>query len=405
MFRSIVHRYGIQYPVMQDEGLAMWKAYGIHRWPSFVLIGPTGRVVTKASGHDSLQAVLSIFEDAKTYYTDRDLFLPQAIMTKSFKAPYSFLSYPSYDTTNDNETIIVIADSGHHRLLVTSTSGEILYMIGSGRKGLEDGAFSESSFVDPKGLCFVGNKLYVSDYNAPYIRCVDFDKKHVSTLFSYQNLAMTASPNRQIFPLKGITSLAHYKDHLYLSSASQNRIYRLSLETQEVVPFVGSGFHNLLDEVAPLAQLAQPRDLAISRGRLYFVDSSSSSLRWVSLTKPEVVQTMGGKGLFVFGDTDGVSSEVRLQYPLGLGLDYPYAYLADTYNSKIKQFNLATLEMVSLETDKTRYVSDDGSMSGFNMPSSVAQINNKLFISDTYNHRVRIYDLKINKVSNFELVL
>ena len=58
---------------------------------------------------------------------------------------------------------VVIADSGHHRLLVTDMSGQKATVIGSGQAGRQDGSLSQASFHDPQGMVLNGDTLYVAD--------------------------------------------------------------------------------------------------------------------------------------------------------------------------------------------------------------------------------------------------
>src|SRR5262249_16907446 len=72
----------------------------------------------------------------------------------------------------------------------------------------------------------------------------------------------------------------------------------------------------------------------------FFADSEISSVRSGSLNPSGNVGTIVGKGLFDFGDVDGVGDSVRLQHPLGVVYVKGSLYVADTYNHKIKQINL-----------------------------------------------------------------
>ena len=48
------------------------------------------------------------------------------------------------------------------------------------------------------------------------------------------------------------------------------------------------------------------------------------------------MKTIIGEGLFEFGDQDGTGPQVRLQHPLGVAQHQDRLYVADTYNHKIK---------------------------------------------------------------------
>lgn len=113
-----------------------------------------------------------------------------------------------------------------------------------------------------------------------------------------------------------------------------------------------------------IAALAQPSGISVGiyqeEDVLFFADSESSSIRCIPLswlTNPETKSSsqtiVGGDpknqfNLTCFGDTDGASPNARLAHPLGvcffgkMGL-----FVADTYNHKIKLIDLKLNQIVT----------------------------------------------------------
>ena len=113
---------------------------------------------------------------------------------------------------------------------------------------------------------------------------------------------------------------------------------------------------------------------------------------------------MIGKGLFEFGDKDGFVDEARLQHPLGVAWSNGKIYLADTYNHRVKIIDPAAKTSVAfLGTGKPGW--EDGLKPSFNEPGglSVAAVAGKLYIADTNNHQIRVADLKTGKVRTLKL--
>ena len=64
--KTALVRFGIKYPVAQDNNFATWKAYDNQYWPSIYLIDRTGKVVLKHAGEgryeeteDAIRSLLS----------------------------------------------------------------------------------------------------------------------------------------------------------------------------------------------------------------------------------------------------------------------------------------------------------------------------------------------------------
>ena len=58
--------------------------------------------------------------------------------------------------------------------------------------------------------------------------------------------------------------------------------------------------------------------------------------RRVDLPPKNTITTPAGGKLFDFGDKDGTGDAVRLQHPQGIATDGERVYIADTYNHRIK---------------------------------------------------------------------
>jgi hypothetical protein len=180
--------------------------------------------------------------------------------------------------------------------------------------------------------------------------------------------------------------------------AGLHQIWAYHLQTGKVGPFAGSGYENIVDGSLGEAQFAQPSGLAIFGNYLFVADSEVSAVRRIDLAR-KVVQTAVGEGLFVFGHKDGPLEEARLQHPLGVACEDNKVYVADTYNHAIRLIDLAEQKVSTLvgrPEIKTVCNIDDPSCDtlGLFEPSDVKVRGNMLYIADTNNHLVRIFDLE-----------
>ncbi|HXL72579.1 MAG TPA: hypothetical protein VN963_03040, partial [bacterium] len=153
------------------------------------------------------------------------------------------------------------------------------------------------------------------------------------------------------------------------------------------------------------AALAQTSGITTDGQKLYFVDSETSSLRSVGLPPSGGgVTTFIGSGLFDFGDKDGAAGQAMLQHPIGITYHDGLLYLADTYNNKIKVFNPQTRVIKTLLGGaKAGYGDGPAAQSLFNEPCGLAFARNKLFIADTNNNLIRVFDPQTSQVSTLEI--
>jgi DNA-binding beta-propeller fold protein YncE len=133
---------------------------------------------------------------------------------------------------------------------------------------------------------------------------------------------------------------------------------------------------------------------------LFVADSEVSAIRAVGMGGKGSVNTLVGKGLFQFGDKDGVGGDVRLQHALGVLYLNGLLYVADTYNSKLKVLDPKTRECQTYLGGNS-----GGWLDGptFNEPAGLSYAKGKIYVADTNAHRVRVVDLKTKAVSTLAL--
>jgi hypothetical protein len=195
--------------------------------------------------------------------------------------------------------------------------------------------------------------------------------------------------------------------------AGPHQSWKLDLDGGEVSLFAGSGREGRGDgkrlgdfEDESVAIFAQPSGLAAARDALYVADAESNVIRAVSLSaapNAEEVRTLAGGDLFEFGDRDGEGDEVRLQHPLGLALDEAgRLFVADTYNHKIKVLDPRARKVKTFAgTGKPGQT--DGERATFYEPGGLSVARGKLYVADTNNHAVRVIDLADAKTTTLAI--
>ena len=418
--RKAILRYQVDHPVVNDADHKIWDRYDVDAWPTFVLIDPEGNLVGYTSGEGNYElldtVVGKVVEKAKKDKTlnEKPIRFDLAKFREAGDTP---LFFPGKVLADEKSKRLFIADSTHHRIVVTDLDGQAIAVAGNGAPGNVDGAFDKAQFHDPQGLALRGDILYVADRKNHVLRALDLKAKTVATVAG--NGEQDTDPfHRRIdkpVPAKSIGlnspwDLLVEGNRLFVAMAGHHQIWTLDFATNEMVPFAGNGRENIGDGPLRSAMFAQPSGLATDGKNIYVADSEVSALRRVPLGDGEV-ETLVGRGLFVFGDRDGPgqiedvlareAKEARLQHALGVVHVGGTLYIADTYNSKVRTFDLKA------KTLTTFLGGDEGNgwfaTPLFSEPAGISAAGGKLYVADTNAHRIRVVDLKTKQVTTLKL--
>ncbi len=400
--RQAVFRYGISHPVLADHKMEMWNTLGVNSWPTFVIMGPDGEFIGKVSGEGQRELLDKVIGDALEEGRKNKQLTSKPIRNTPEKPTSETLSFPGKIALNSNGSILYISDSNHNRILevkLNGNEGTITNIIGSGKQGFSDGSFSACALNHPQGIALDGDILYIADTENHSIRAADLKKKTVTTIAGTGNQGYTRNYNGP--PLEVSLSSPwdiDIKDNkIYIAMAGTHQLWLLDLKKNTISDFTGNGYENITDGNRSNASLAQPSGISIFNDRVYFADSEVSAVRWADAETGNV-KTINGRGLFVFGDRDGSFSSAMLQHPLGIFATDDTLFIADTYNHSIRIADMKAGLMSTLigKSDKNVCSINDKTCSYLPLfePNDVILYKGKLYIADTNNHLIRIYDMK-----------
>jgi DNA-binding beta-propeller fold protein YncE/peroxiredoxin len=462
--RRIILRYGLEHPVVNDADFRIWQAYGVRAWPTLALIDTDGYLVGEAAGEGHYEVldkyIGQLVEEARRRGKLNEQ--PLKLALERAKVGDLPLAFPGKILADEKGDRLFVADSNHNRVVVTRLDGTLLYTIGSGQRGMAGGAFEQASFQRPQGLALDGDTLYVADTENHLVRRADLKSRTVETIAGtgVQLLDHNVRGGPALStPISSPWDLQLVGRALYIAMAGPHQIWKLDLDRQELSVFAGTGREAREDGTRDEAGFAQPSGLATDGRTLYVADAESNTVRAVSLpaaktgevkagdpksvevktadakagevktretktndakagearllkaslssspTAPlpaapagEEVETLAGGDLFDFGDRDGEGDHVRLQHPLGLALDGGRLFIADTYNHKIKVLDTAARTVKTFAgTGKPGQA--DGAGASFYEPGGLAVARGKLYVADTNNHAVRVVDLATKQTS------
>src|SRR5207237_10257753 len=97
-------------------------------------------------------------------------------------SPDTPLFFPGKILADAATNRLFIADSTHHRVVITDLSGKKIATAGTGEPGKTDGPFASAQFSDPQGLALDGTPLYVDDRKNHLIRALDLKSETVTSI-------------------------------------------------------------------------------------------------------------------------------------------------------------------------------------------------------------------------------
>jgi DNA-binding beta-propeller fold protein YncE len=173
--------------------------------------------------------------------------------------------------------------------------------------------------------------------------------------------------------------------------AGQHQIWVMDLANNKIGLFAGSGYEAREDGDFYESAFAQPSGLLFFDNKIYVADSESNIIREINVVKKQVTTLVGGD-LYDFGDVDGFGDNVRLQHPLGLAKFGTNILIADTYNHKIKILDVKK-NAVSTFLGTGKSGNSDGKNPTFWEPSGIVTVGNNLYVADANNNAIRVVDL------------
>lgn len=373
-----INRHSIGFPVIHDAEGKLRKLYGIRVLPTQVLIDTEGCIVGSLSGDGKgarLEEVVGSLLDMRTH---RGMHVQRTYELRLSPEPKGVLKFPGRLVAARDR--VYIADSGNHRILVTSASGHVLRQYGGEGAGFLDGTGMSAAFCNPQGIAANDEFLFVADEGNHAIRRVNLRTDEVVTIAGTGRQGGsppgTTVPGRAL--LNSPADVVFHRGELYIAMAGAHQIWRLSLLRDVLEVLSGSGREGLADGPPSTAAFAQPTGLTFCGGKLYTVDATASAVRCVD---PETgfVTTLVGEGLLSFGEQDGIGPAARLQYPLDIKADQAQnmLWVADTYNNKIRRIGVKSRLVSSVLLDRR-----------LDEPGGLAFSNNTLYIANTNAHEV-----------------
>ena len=405
--QAALRRHGVRHPVVMDAAHKLWQAYAVHAWPTVLVLDTTGRIAWRQSGEASREQLADVIERLLAEGREDGTLGAPVWSAPARSASDGGLAWPGKvhvwpDAPGQAmgadpfgaEARLYVSDTGHHRMLECKLSlghdgwprARRLRVFGTGEPGLVDGPMGRGRLSGPQGMARSRDTLWVADTGNHALRAIDLPSGELRTEAGNGELGRGPSagiPTRT--PLRSPWDVAVSPGEgdqgaVLIAMAGAHQIWVYLPTHKHLGPFIGSGREDHVDGPAAEAALAQPSGLVIFGRYLFLADAETSSIRAFDLAE-RTVGTLVGRGLFDFGDIDGKGAAVRLQHPLDVAVADAVAYVADTFNNKIKAIDLNGAATTTLAGGAPELLSE---------PGGLAVAGEFLIVADTNNHRLRV---------------
>ena len=312
--------------------------------------------------------------------------------TKLFVSDMSnnrILIYNTIPTTNGVAADVVIGQTD----FLTATSGT-----------------SNLKLKNPYGIYSDGTKLFVTDMSNNRIliyNTIPTTNGVAADVVIGQTDFLTATSGTSNLKLKNPYGIYSDGTKLFVTDMSNNRIliYNTIPTTNGVAADVVIGQTDFLTATSGTSstKLKYPSGIYSDGTKLFITDYSNNRI----LIYNTIPTTNGVAADVVIGQTDFLTatsgtSSTKLKYPSGIYSDGTKLFVSDMSNNRILIYNAipttngVAADVVIGQTDFTlngiNIIGNIASQEGLNSPRNSIIINNKLFISDTFNNRILIYN-------------
>jgi uncharacterized protein (TIGR03437 family) len=296
---------------------------------------------------------------------------------------------------------VYISDSNYDRIRKVAPNGVISTVAGLGSAGFDgdNGRASEAFLYFPTGLAVdsAGN-LYIADTNNNKVRMID-TAGVIHTIagngtagFSGEGAAAaTASLNHPY----GVA--VDSQGRILIADTGNHRIRMVDPTTHAIVTIAGTGTAGSGGDGGPAskAQLNTPRNLAVdSKGTVYIADELNVKIR--RITPDQTISTFAGTGVQGYSGDAGPATSARLANPRAVLVDevQQQVYIADTYNMGFRRVDLASGNISTFAGSAHEGTSGDGGPANkaqFDYPSGVGMTaDRRILLVDTFSSRIRV---------------
>jgi len=264
------------------------------------------------------------------------------------------LNHPTDLVEMQDGTLMLLAWHNHKLRNYDPVTGGVMVICGRAAGYDGDGGLAADALLNQptQGVLTSEGVFYVLDQRNQRIRRIDTDGVITTIVGTGEagfsgdggdpRAAQLAFPGGSN-PSPGGALALDSTGRLYISDTLNHRIRRVDFVGNTIETVAGNGTAGYAGDGgdARTAQLNNPRDLEFGPdGRLYIADELNHRIRAIDLDTG-IIETVAGNGNAAFSGDAGDPLEASLNRPAGLEFDSEgRLYIADTYNHRIRRVRL-----------------------------------------------------------------
>ena len=321
-------------------------------------------------------------------------------LAASFHMPMGVLVLPNGE--------IIVADTYNNLLRrinadgVTETfAGAIFEFFPMGAHS--DGVLVEAALHRPVGLavCQFG-RIYIADSANSSIRVIVGGR--VYTLVSWGEAGFADGPRGVASMNNPLAIAVGPGGYIYVADTLNHVIRRVSPIGNTTTIAGTPGEYGYLNGIADAALFDGPAGIAVAPdGRIFVADTGNHVVRVIengyvsTFAGSFTLDEQDGETVFIGGFIDGEASYALFNHPRGLALWGDYLIVADSTNHGIRLISSDGYVTTLAGTGLPGYLSEPGRAALFSFPTDVFVHENRLFIADAGNNKIRMMPLGLEE--------
>ncbi|MFZ9181514.1 MAG: hypothetical protein ACO201_06580 [Rickettsiales bacterium] len=389
--KKAIIRNEIDYPVINDVGLELSKKFDVKKSYTMLLFGLNGKVLYNSNNFENIDDFfekisktisknkLSINRDSLPIVLEKNNSISNIL-----DGAKKMIFVDKFSHKNIQFPALIIANTGNNSVIISKLSGEIIYKIGSGISGFENGEFSKAKFSKPQSILYANNKLYIADSANNSVRIADFETQKVSTLIGNGNhgsAILSKRLNTEDIELNNPNDLEFFpsKTSLVINNSGTNQILVYDIDKKDIAVLAGNSQSDDVDGVYPNNSINNVADLSVHNKKLYLIQSKNG-----------LIKTLNIDGELT---TINANNPAKFQNPSAIIVDDSGIYVADSFNHSIKKYDLTNNQITKIAGNNRG--EEIGDRTQFDEPSGMVAFIDKIYVSDTNNNRI----LMVNKAN------